>query len=202
MRSVLLALTLVACTSTEPSGDIFAPVVPPAAQPAAAPVSDAVPEEFRISSEEMQQNAAEARSEQAPPETPNAEATGPASDAVAPADGAVADAPPAEAAPESAVPPVTGPPVAGSPVAGSPVNVPPAAAGWPVRLLKTLPESQPPRAILGLPDGTEIVVSPGSLIAAQGLVVMSVGRSTLDLARVTPSGDHAVIDQLTLTAQY
>ena len=65
MRSVLLALTLVACTSTEPSGDIFAPVVPPAAQPAAAPVPDAVPEEFRISSEEMQQNAAEARSEQA-----------------------------------------------------------------------------------------------------------------------------------------
>ncbi len=197
MRSVLLALTLVACTSTEPSGDIFAPVVPPAAQPAAAPVPDAVPEEFRISSEEMQQNAAEARSEQAPPETPNADATGPASDAVAPADGAVADASPAEAAPESAVPPVAGPPVT-----GSPVNVPPAVVGWPVRLLKTLPESQPPRAILGLPDGTEIVVSPGSLIAAQGLVVMSVGRSTLDLARVTPSGDHAVIDQLTLTAQY
>lgn len=189
MRSVLLALplvacTLVACTATEPSGDVFAPVAPPAARAPEAPASDDYPAEFRISSEEMQMNAAVARADQVPLDNPVGDAApAPVSDSEpAPTNVVIA----AEPAPETAPPPV---------------DVAPATA-WPVRLLKTLPEAQPPRAILGMPDGTEIVVSPGALIAEQGLVVMSVGRSTMDLARVTPSGDHAVIAQVTLTAQY
>ena len=82
----------------------------------------------------------------------------------------------------------------------SPIS--PALTGWPVRLVRTLPETQPPRAILGLPDGTEIVVSPGSMIPAHGLVVVAIGRQSAQLARVTALGDHASVDQVTLTALY
>jgi hypothetical protein len=71
-----------------------------------------------------------------------------------------------------------------------------------VRLVRTLPDTQPPRAILGFADGREIVVTPGAMVADQKLVVMAIGRQTLQLARVAANGDHAVITQTTLTAQY
>lgn len=190
MRSAVLALFLVACSSTEPSSDPFAPVQPPAA-PAPVVGDQAAPaEEFRISSEEMQKNAAEAKAEQLPSENP----LGPP--------GAATEEP-AAAAPVAEVAPLAEATPPAAPAAVAPVEVAPATPSpWPVRLVKTLPEAQPPRAILGLPDGTEIVVSPGSLIADQGLVVLSVGKTSLDLARVTAAGDHATIAPLTLTAQY
>ena len=71
-----------------------------------------------------------------------------------------------------------------------------------VRLVRTLPDTQPPRAILGLPDGTEIVVSPGSMVPAHGLVVVAIGRQSAQLARVTALGDHASVDSVTLTSMY
>jgi len=74
------------------------------------------------------------------------------------------------------------------------------ASGWPVRLVRTLPDTQPPRAILGLPDGTEIVVRPGSMVPDQGLVVIAVGREQVELARVTAMGDYASVSSLTLSS--
>jgi hypothetical protein len=73
---------------------------------------------------------------------------------------------------------------------------------FPVRLLSTLPQAQPPRAVLGLPDGKEVVVSPGSVLGTEGLVVMAVMAGRVQLAVVTPAGDHAVIQSLELSAQY
>jgi hypothetical protein len=87
---------------------------------------------------------------------------------------------------------VAAPPVAGLP---SPVQ-------WPVRLLSTLPTAQPPRAILGLPSGEERVVSPGSILADQGLVVMMVTAGHVQLAKVEPAGDHATIETIEIAAQY
>lgn len=78
----------------------------------------------------------------------------------------------------------------------------PAPTLWPVRLLSTVAQAQPPRAILGLPDGSETVVSPGSMLAAQGLVVMTVTPDHVQLARIQPAGDHAAIDTIELSAQY
>lgn len=96
------------------------------------------------------------------------------------------------------------------PAAGTPIAAPtpaPAALGlpsdpWPVRLVATLPEAQPPRAILGLPSGEERVVSPGSILPEQGLVVMSVSKDKVQLAKITPAGDHATILSTELVAQY
>ena len=73
---------------------------------------------------------------------------------------------------------------------------------WGVRLLKTLPTAQPPRAALGLSDGTELVVSPGSMIPEAGIVVVSVGDGVAQVARVEAAGDHAEIETFTLHAQY
>lgn len=75
-------------------------------------------------------------------------------------------------------------------------------AQWGIRLLKTLPTAQPPRAALGLADGTELVVSPGSMIPEAGIVVVSVGDGVAQVAVVEAAGDHAEIETLTLHAQY
>ena len=84
--------------------------------------------------------------------------------------------------------------------ASPPVSV--AQTGWPIRLLGTVPGAQPPRAILGLPTGEEIVVTPGMLIPAQQLVVMSIGKTQVQLAKIVPMGDHAAIQSMSLQAQY
>lgn len=92
-------------------------------------------------------------------------------------------------------------PVAAPVAAPAPVGVP-SLTQWPVRLVSTIPQAQPPRAILGLPSGEERVVSPGAILAEQGLVVVSVSADRVGLAKITPAGDHAVIESLELTAQY
>jgi hypothetical protein len=81
---------------------------------------------------------------------------------------------------------------------------PPASAvsGWPVRLVKTLPETNPPRAILGLPNGEELVVSPGSMVPDHGLVVIAIGPNSAQIAQVTPQGDHAAVSPVTLQTMY
>lgn len=78
----------------------------------------------------------------------------------------------------------------------------PAFAQFPVRLVSTIPNAQPPRAIIGLPSGQEVVVAPGSMLASEGLVVMSISAGRVQLAKINAAGDHAQIDALEITAQY
>ena len=78
----------------------------------------------------------------------------------------------------------------------------PSEPAWGVRLLQTLPSAQPPRAALGLSNGDEIVVAPGSMIEDAGLVVIAVGDQTVQLAKVEAVGDHAEIETVTLHALY
>lgn len=78
----------------------------------------------------------------------------------------------------------------------------PSSGGWPMRLVRALPDTNPPRAILGLPDGREVVVSPGTMLPELGVVVMAIGRDRLQVARVEAIGDHAAVTELTLDAQY
>ena len=75
-------------------------------------------------------------------------------------------------------------------------------SSWPVRLVKTLPETNPPRAILGLPSGEELVVSPGTMLPEHGLVVIAIGPNSAQLAQITAQGDHAAVSPLTLQAMY
>jgi hypothetical protein len=183
--SPLILLGMVACEPMESSGDIFAPAKVEAPAAAAPPELDAAlggwgPEEppLVLTSEQM------AKGDGAPT---LAAAAGVDLEAV------LTDVAPSAAAVEAATPaPVAAP---------EPMGLPPATR-WPVRLLSTIPEAQPPRAILGLPSGEERVVSPGSMLAEEGLVVVSVTRDRVQLARVEPAGDHARIESFEISAQY
>ena len=200
LRAVALAPVLVvagACAEMAPAESPFRPVkVAPAGPVAEDPWFDAAPA-VTVSSEEF---AVSAASDQ--PGT-----------ATAAAAGALGGAPAAAALPGAA--PAAPTPAAPAPIAPAPATPglaaqSPAAAGhaahglgqWPVRLVRTLPDTQPPRAILGLPSGQELVVSPGSMVPDHGLVVMAVGRDSVQLAKVDARGDSAAVSTVTLSALY
>ena len=56
--------------------------------------------------------------------------------------------------------------------------------GWPLQLAAVLGDMTPPRAILRLPSGEERVVTAGSMLPDQGIVVMSVGENAVNVARI------------------
>ena len=190
----MLGLLIFACAQTTPSSDLLsatpaspvsASYVAGAAGPAAANPAGLSPEfaeAVAVATDEdpFGKAAAAAEAAQAAAAPPPAEAA-----AAAPA----IEATPVEAPP---APPPEAPPAVGLPT----------QPAWAVRLLMTLPQAQPPRAALGLPSGEERVVSPGSMLPELGLIVIAVGADSVQLARVTPAGDHAVVEPLTLTAQY
>jgi hypothetical protein len=176
--TIALGVLLAGCESMESSGSIFEAAPKPAPPVAPADPAFAFPTEppLTLSSEQL-----------AGGDEPGAlvAATGVDPDAVEPS------------AAVAAVPVAAAPVVVAAPApAGLPTST------WPVRLVSTIPQAQPPRAILGLPSGEERVVSPGSILGDQGLVVMSVSGDRVQLAKVEPAGDHAVITQLELSAQY
>lgn len=185
----LLLLSLVACEPMDDPGSPWKPV--PVAAPAATggpaveaeqlPVPDPdfdVPEPIVLHSSQLGQPA--------PGEEPVAEAP-------APVEEPVADDPVQEPAPA---------PVAlyADPSVGFATSSFSTGA-WPLRLVATVPGAQPPRAILGLPSGEEIVVTPGSMLPAAGVVVMAIGTESVDLAEIKPAGDHAVVQGRTLQSQ-
>lgn len=113
----------------------------------------------------------------------------------------------------------SGPPLAPPgypPVAGT-ANPPPAAVApppprwtpaepitlsWGLRLVSTVDGASPPRAILGMPDGTEVVVKAGDLLPDAGVIVLAIGNGVVQLGRVQPSGDHAQVESVFLSAMF
>jgi hypothetical protein len=100
-----------------------------------------------------------------------------------------------------APPPVAAPVVAApAPVAGPPIAAVEVALG--VRLVSTLDGTVPPRAVLGLPDGQERVVQAGDLLPEARVVVLAVGRDLVQIAQITPRGDHAAIEPVFLRSLF
>jgi hypothetical protein len=192
---------LIGCEPMPSSGNPFAPAAAARpSEPAPDPRFDR-PEPKVYTSEELH-----AQAKAAAPASP-----APASGVITvssgdPVGGPAASAP-ATPAPEPA--PVAAPASASAPVAAAPTTTaaamtpaPRAGGGWPMRLVRALPDTNPPRAILGLPDGREVVVSPGTMLPEHGIVVMAVGRDRLQVARIDAAGDHAAVTELSLEAQY
>jgi len=194
----MLGLLIFACAQTPPSSDLLtaAPASPVSASYVAAAAGPAVANPAGppgLSPEFAEAVAVATDADPFGKADAAAVAAAEAAAAPAPAEGAaVAEVAPAEAAVEPAAPPPEAPPAMGLPT----------QPAWAVRLLMTLPQAQPPRAALGLPSGEERIVSPGSMLPDLGLIVIAVGADSVQLARVTPAGDHAVVEPLTLTAQY
>jgi hypothetical protein len=117
-------------------------------------------------------------------------------------DGLLAAAQGAPAEPHASGPTPTGSSLPPPTTTAPPVTDPGQVGRWPVRLVKTIPDAQPPRAVLGLPNGKEIVVTPGTMIPEEGLVVVAIGPSRVHLSQVESQGDHASITSFTLDAMY
>ncbi len=198
MRVLLFPFCLFACEQVPSSGNPLQPVsvAAPSAAEEVKEVNDAseppTMEEdvFTLSSEEMAaavvgSDGVSARESMEEERQPASEQGTPAPAPTSPPTNGMADAP--ASAPS------------GSAVNGWPSQV---AKAWPVRLVTTVPNATPPRAILGLPDGREVVVNPGSMVPDLGIVVVAISPNSADLAKVAPAGDHATIESITLTAQY
>jgi hypothetical protein len=71
-----------------------------------------------------------------------------------------------------------------------------------LRLLAVILDVQPPRAVIGLPDGREEVVQPGALLPEIGVVVLAIGRDAVQVAHITPQGFYARVDTETIRALY
>jgi len=192
MHRLLLLALICGCEQIEPSGNPLQPAQVAAAAPTAVPVHvvdgaaaiEDSEETFSLSSEEMAPGApVEVVEEGADHTQPSADPTpvATATDDVAPTASASTPVPAAAAS------------------IGWPQQV---GKAWPVRLVTTVPNASPPRAILGLPDGKEIVVNPGSMVPDFGLVVVAISPGAAELAKIAPAGDHATIESVTLRAQY
>ena len=185
-----LGLVLVACESTAPSGAMFKPV-------AAAPVS--------VTPESGQ--AVEAGGFDFDADAPGLGSGGDVDQDVAAGLGlgavagvAVERVPTSQAPTSVAVSEAVA--VSVAPVPSSWMPGAPLDGSWGVRLVSTVPNAQPPRAILGLPDGTEAVVQPGTLLPEAGIVVLAVGQDVVQLAEIVPQGDHVRVQTRTLQALY
>lgn len=196
MRTLLFPFFLVACEQVSPSGNPLKPVSVDVLVEPGVESDDALDEDeddvFTISSEEL---AAVVKGEEgSDQEDSNGQEGATADPEPAEKQGATAAAPAPSVQTEVAVAP---PQPAATP--GWPGQT---AKAWPVRLVTTIPNASPPRAILGLPDGREVVVNPGSMVPDLGIVVVAISPNSAELAKVAPAGDHATIESMTLTAQY
>jgi hypothetical protein len=186
IRPLYLTL-LVACEQVAPTGNPLEAAVVNAPPPVVAAQAEIEPEEeeevpFSISSEEL---ATMGEGEDVAPASPEATGDSPSSQTPPP------PPPPVQAAPPAPPPPTTS--------QGWPQTL---GKAWPVRLVTTVPNAVPPRAILGLPNGKEVVVNPGSMVPELGLVVVAISPGSAELAKIAPAGDHATIESVTLRSQY
>ena len=69
-------------------------------------------------------------------------------------------------------------------------------------VLVDLLETVPPRAVLMLPSGEEIVVKAGMLIPEFNMIVLAVGTKSATLVRVSGAGDTSDMEPLRLTPLY
>ena len=71
----------------------------------------------------------------------------------------------------------------------------------PVVLVKLI-EGSPPRGVLRLPSGEEIVVSAGRIIPEHNLVVWAVGTKSATLVKISAQGDTSTMEPLYLSPLY
>lgn len=186
---MLSLLTLLACEPVPSSGRILEPVRVTSHAPAAAPAAPTGSQgDFDFESEDRQANGEEGEQD---PIALQARLLGLSPDQI------TRPPPTPEPAPAPAAPAV---PAVAAPIWDPSRPLPDVQFG--VRVLGVLLDLQPPRAIIGLPDGREQVVTPGAMLPAEGLVVLAIGRDAVQVARVTPSGFYARVDTETIRALY
>lgn len=193
--ALAMAMMLVGCEQSEPSfGDMFSPVS--VDRPAPAPAApDAAPEPVPDGSFDFA--GADRQDEEEDGEGLDDQALQASLFGVDPSQ--IEEPPPPAPAPA---------PAAVAPVAAPSVSVPlwepdaPIGGSWGLRLLATVHDVQPPRAMIALPDGTELVVQPGQMLPEHKLIVLAVGNEAIQVARVTPQGFYAKVETETVASLF
>lgn len=196
VRDVMLAVVLLgapACVAAPPSGDVFAPVpevVAPVAEPTAPVPADGEP----------------AVAEAAPKDGVKPDgfdfAAEDRDDADLAGDKELSAAELAAGLGLIDLPATVEKPAAVAPAAPVLAFAPTTLSAWGVRLVSTVIEAQPPRAILATADGKEIVVTPGDMLPDARVLVLAIGRDAVQIAEITPNGDHADVQTKILTSLY
>jgi len=214
MRLVLCLFALTACQSVTPSGDALPPT-----HPRPRPVVEEPETPKEASGKQASAKDAPATDAPKPSGDDASKADAPKADAMSDAEllAIAMGVDPATVKPATVNP--AGPATPATPAAGLPLPVaapsapaaPPVApwtpgtrleGSWGVRVVSIVADAQPPRAILGLPDGKEVVVEPGAFIDSEKLVVTAIGREAVQVAHVVPVGDRVRIEDRTLTPLY
>jgi hypothetical protein len=177
-------VAMVACTSMPPSGRPLSPVsnvAPPLAGAPATPAAPRGPQGDASAFDDERNDAADARPTTGDPDPEDKLARM----------AQFAKSPPAPSAPVAAP---TQPPLPGvaAPIWDPSRPLPETSFG--VRVLGVLLDLNPPRAVLGLPDGREQVVTAGAMLPAEGVVVLAIGRDAVQIARITPQGFYARVE--------
>jgi len=73
--------------------------------------------------------------------------------------------------------------------------------GGPIQLISTILDATPPRAILGLPSGKEIVVKPGGMVLEYGFTVVSISEEGVGISRIVAPGNPVTLRYETLQLQ-
>lgn len=192
---IALALALVALTGCEPIPVSGAPLQPVRVAPAPSPVASAPtaavlpPDASHFDFEGEDRKPSDAAGIEDDPLRLQAKLLGVSPDALAPR-----PAPALQVAPTQAVLPT-------APQVWDP-GKPPASGSWGVRLLATLVDVQPPRAVLGLQDGSEVVVQAGDFVDEARMVVLAIGRDAVQVAEVKPNGFYATVQTSTIRALF
>lgn len=76
----------------------------------------------------------------------------------------------------------------------------PLDGGWGLRVVATIHDVQPPRAVIATADGQELVVQPGQMLPNHRLVILAVGHGVVQVARVTPQGFYAKVETETVSS--
>ena len=74
--------------------------------------------------------------------------------------------------------------------------------GWRPTLIGVMMEGPTPRAVLTMPSGQEAVVRAGDMLSDEGVIVMSIGATFVELAVIQSSEGRAVVENLTLRPQF
>ena len=74
--------------------------------------------------------------------------------------------------------------------------------GWRPTLIGVMMEGPTPRAVLAMPSGEETVVKAGDMISDEGVIIMSIGSTYVELAIIQSTEGRAQIENLTLRPQF
>jgi hypothetical protein len=175
----LLAVALGGCEPMAPSGRPFEPVTGPAP---VTPAGDPGAPGGRPATADADPFADDREEEPAPaPTGTGITVLGP--------DGTLHELPSPSPGPARSGEPPSAPAAGAVPVWDAAMPLPDVSFG--VQLVAVIPDRFPPRAVLALPDGREIVVTPGAMLPEQGIVVLAIGQNGARVAHVTPSGYQA-----------